>query len=198
MAGWLGPSLLALDAERLPAGAVLAFPSFGCFPSVPGPPPRRRAPPTYGSALTVRLCSLPSDLSFDSSDLAMLKSLLAGLSLPSRDGRADHGLDEDGEGEWAVGLRGGVPAGPTAAAWRPGDRPGHPGHCGPGSGAHAGSPEWYCGRRDHTAPWSSVGSWPVPLFSSPTSVPCALALVVTWRVQPGPSGLRHVRHPAAG
>lgn len=34
----------------------------------------------------------------------MLKSLLAGLSLPSRDGRADHGLDEDGEGERAAGL----------------------------------------------------------------------------------------------
>lgn len=28
---------------------------------------------------------VPHDLSFDSSDLAMLKSLLAGLSLPSRD-----------------------------------------------------------------------------------------------------------------
>lgn len=42
---------------------------------------------------------LPSDLSFDSSDLVMLKSLLAGLSLPSRDGRADRGLDEEGEGE---------------------------------------------------------------------------------------------------
>lgn len=34
----------------------------------------------------------------------MLKSLLAGLSLPSRDGRADRGLDEEGEGEWAMGL----------------------------------------------------------------------------------------------
>ncbi|XP_023378142.1 integrator complex subunit 1 [Pteropus vampyrus] len=43
------------------------------------------------------------DLSFDSSDLVMLKSLLAGLSLPSRDGRADHGLDEDGEDESAAG-----------------------------------------------------------------------------------------------
>lgn len=42
----------------------------------------------------------PSDLSFDNSDLVMLKSLLAGLSLPSRDGRADRGLDEEGEGEW--------------------------------------------------------------------------------------------------
>ncbi|XP_064449505.1 integrator complex subunit 1 isoform X4 [Mirounga angustirostris] len=37
------------------------------------------------------------DLSFDSSDLVMLKSLLAGLSLPSRDGRADQGLDEEGD-----------------------------------------------------------------------------------------------------
>ncbi|XP_066868916.1 integrator complex subunit 1 isoform X1 [Kogia breviceps] len=37
------------------------------------------------------------DLSFDSSDLVMLKSLLAGLSLPSRDGRAERGLDEEGE-----------------------------------------------------------------------------------------------------
>ncbi|XP_015974610.2 integrator complex subunit 1 isoform X3 [Rousettus aegyptiacus] len=43
------------------------------------------------------------DLSFDSSDLVMLRSLLAGLSLPSRDGRADHGLDEDGEDESAAG-----------------------------------------------------------------------------------------------
>ncbi|XP_053512969.1 integrator complex subunit 1 isoform X2 [Artibeus jamaicensis] len=37
------------------------------------------------------------DLSFDSSDLVMLKSLLAGLSLPSRDGRVDQGLDEEDE-----------------------------------------------------------------------------------------------------
>ncbi|KAM5301255.1 integrator complex subunit 1 isoform 2-T2 [Glossophaga mutica] len=43
------------------------------------------------------------DLSFDSSDLVMLKSLLAGLSLPSRDGRADHGLDEEGEDESSAG-----------------------------------------------------------------------------------------------
>lgn len=34
----------------------------------------------------------------------MLKSLLAGLSLPSRDGRADRGLDEEGEGEWGRGC----------------------------------------------------------------------------------------------
>ncbi|XP_059981244.1 integrator complex subunit 1 isoform X1 [Lagenorhynchus albirostris] len=43
------------------------------------------------------------DLSFDSSDLVMLKSLLAGLSLPSRDGRADRGLDEEGEDEGSAG-----------------------------------------------------------------------------------------------
>ncbi|XP_066129613.1 integrator complex subunit 1 isoform X1 [Saccopteryx bilineata] len=43
------------------------------------------------------------DLSFDSSDLVMLKSLLAGLSLPSRDGRADQGLDEEGEDESSAG-----------------------------------------------------------------------------------------------
>ncbi|XP_049555908.1 integrator complex subunit 1 isoform X1 [Orcinus orca] len=43
------------------------------------------------------------DLSFDSSDLVMLKSLLAGLSLPSRDGRADRGLDEEGEDEGSSG-----------------------------------------------------------------------------------------------
>ncbi|XP_028353863.1 integrator complex subunit 1 [Physeter macrocephalus] len=43
------------------------------------------------------------DLSFDSSDLVMLKSLLAGLSLPSRDGRADRGLDEEGEDESSAG-----------------------------------------------------------------------------------------------
>ncbi|XP_045432794.1 integrator complex subunit 1 isoform X2 [Pipistrellus kuhlii] len=43
------------------------------------------------------------DLSFDSSDLVTLKSLLAGLSLPSRDGRADHGLDEEGEDEGSAG-----------------------------------------------------------------------------------------------
>ncbi|XP_027623842.1 integrator complex subunit 1 isoform X2 [Tupaia chinensis] len=43
------------------------------------------------------------DLSFDNSDLVMLKSLLAGLSLPSRDGRADRGLDEEGEDESPAG-----------------------------------------------------------------------------------------------
>ncbi|XP_023569170.1 integrator complex subunit 1 isoform X3 [Octodon degus] len=39
------------------------------------------------------------DLSSDNNDLVMLKSLLAGLSLPSRDGRADGSLDEEGEDE---------------------------------------------------------------------------------------------------
>lgn len=48
-------------------------------------------------------CSLHSDLSFDNSDLVMLKSLLAGLSLPSRDGRTDQGLDEEGEGKGTGG-----------------------------------------------------------------------------------------------
>ncbi|XP_057343450.1 integrator complex subunit 1 isoform X3 [Manis pentadactyla] len=43
------------------------------------------------------------DLSFDSSDLVMLKSLLAGLSLPSRGSRADRGLDEEGEDESSAG-----------------------------------------------------------------------------------------------
>ncbi|XP_045318249.1 integrator complex subunit 1 isoform X2 [Leopardus geoffroyi] len=43
------------------------------------------------------------DLSFDSSDLVTLKSLLAGLSLPTRDGRADRGLDEEGEEESSAG-----------------------------------------------------------------------------------------------
>lgn len=42
------------------------------------------------------------DLSFDSSDLVMLKSLLAGLSLPSRDGPADHGPDQEREDEPAA------------------------------------------------------------------------------------------------
>lgn len=39
------------------------------------------------------------DLSFENSDLAMLKSLLAGLSPPSTDGRSARGLDEEGEDE---------------------------------------------------------------------------------------------------
>ncbi|XP_023372276.1 integrator complex subunit 1 isoform X1 [Otolemur garnettii] len=43
------------------------------------------------------------DLSFDNSDLAMLKSLLAGLSLPNRFGRADQGLEEESEDENAAG-----------------------------------------------------------------------------------------------
>ncbi|XP_052516865.1 integrator complex subunit 1 [Budorcas taxicolor] len=43
------------------------------------------------------------DLSLDSSDLVMLKSLLAGLSLPSRDGGADRALDEEGEDDSSAG-----------------------------------------------------------------------------------------------
>lgn len=43
------------------------------------------------------------DLSLDSSDLVMLKSLLAGLSLPSRDVGADRALDEEGEDESSAG-----------------------------------------------------------------------------------------------
>lgn len=56
----------------------------------------------------VNPCFLLSDLSFDNSDLVMLKSLLAGLNLPSRDGRADEGLDEEGEGNRTGELSGGV------------------------------------------------------------------------------------------
>ncbi|XP_055984334.1 integrator complex subunit 1 isoform X1 [Sorex fumeus] len=37
------------------------------------------------------------DLSFDGSDLSMLKSLLAGLSVPNKGSRAGHGTDEEGE-----------------------------------------------------------------------------------------------------
>lgn len=40
-----------------------------------------------------------SDLSSDNSDLAMLKSLLAGLSLPSRCGILDRGSEEEKDGE---------------------------------------------------------------------------------------------------
>ncbi|KAM9210267.1 integrator complex subunit 1 isoform 4-T5 [Dugong dugon] len=43
------------------------------------------------------------DLSFDNSDLVMLKSLLAGLSLPSRSSVTDRGLDEEGEDESPAG-----------------------------------------------------------------------------------------------
>lgn len=43
--------------------------------------------------------SSPSDLSSDNSDLAMLKSLLAGLSLPSKSGILDRGSDEEKDGE---------------------------------------------------------------------------------------------------
>lgn len=41
----------------------------------------------------------PSDLSSDNSDLAMLKSLLAGLSLPSKSGILDRSSDEEKDGE---------------------------------------------------------------------------------------------------
>ncbi|PKU34118.1 hypothetical protein llap_15580 [Limosa lapponica baueri] len=43
------------------------------------------------------------DLSSDNSDLAMLKSLLAGLSLPSKSGVLDRGSDEEKEDEAAAG-----------------------------------------------------------------------------------------------
>lgn len=43
------------------------------------------------------------DLSFDGNDLAMLKSLLAGLSLPSKGSQAGQGLDDEGEDECAAG-----------------------------------------------------------------------------------------------
>ncbi|NXJ71264.1 INT1 protein, partial [Rostratula benghalensis] len=43
------------------------------------------------------------DLSSDNSDLAMLKSLLAGLSLPSKSGISDRGSDEEKEDEAAAG-----------------------------------------------------------------------------------------------
>lgn len=65
----------------------------------------------------VNPCFLRSDLSFDNSDLVMLKSLLAGLNLPSRDGRTDEGLDEDGEGNRTGELSGGVQEGPGGCSW---------------------------------------------------------------------------------
>ncbi|NXD79846.1 INT1 protein, partial [Halcyon senegalensis] len=43
------------------------------------------------------------DLSSDNSDLAMLKSLLAGLSLPSKSGSLDRGSDEEKDDEAAAG-----------------------------------------------------------------------------------------------
>ncbi|NXC33659.1 INT1 protein, partial [Campylorhamphus procurvoides] len=43
------------------------------------------------------------DLSSDNSDLAMLKSLLAGLSLPSKSGTLDRGSDEEKDDEAATG-----------------------------------------------------------------------------------------------
>lgn len=44
------------------------------------------------------ICST-SDLSSDNSDLAMLKSLLAGLSLPSKSSILDRGSEEEKDGE---------------------------------------------------------------------------------------------------
>lgn len=44
------------------------------------------------------ICS-SSDLSSDNSDLAMLKSLLAGLSLPTKSGILDRGSEEEKDGE---------------------------------------------------------------------------------------------------
>lgn len=64
---------------------------------------RGRNPHVKNHCPEVNPCSLHSDLSFDNSDLVMLKSLLAGLSLPSRDGRAEQGLDEEGEDERSAG-----------------------------------------------------------------------------------------------
>ncbi|XP_042293672.1 integrator complex subunit 1 isoform X1 [Sceloporus undulatus] len=43
------------------------------------------------------------DLSSDNSDLAMLKSLLAGLSLPSKNGMSDRGAEDDKEDETGAG-----------------------------------------------------------------------------------------------
>uniref|UniRef100_H9Z7K7 Integrator complex subunit 1 n=1 Tax=Macaca mulatta TaxID=9544 RepID=H9Z7K7_MACMU len=62
---------------------------------------------TYNAAAAVSFLQKHADplhdLSFDNSDLVMLKSLLAGLSLPSRDDRTDRGLDEEGEEESSAG-----------------------------------------------------------------------------------------------
>uniref|UniRef100_A0A8D2EBD0 Integrator complex subunit 1 n=1 Tax=Theropithecus gelada TaxID=9565 RepID=A0A8D2EBD0_THEGE len=62
---------------------------------------------TYNAAAAVSFLQKHADplhdLSFDNSDLVMLKSLLAGLSLPSRDDRTDQGLDEEGEEESSAG-----------------------------------------------------------------------------------------------
>ncbi|KAB0403447.1 hypothetical protein E2I00_001896, partial [Balaenoptera physalus] len=93
-------------AENRVADANMAWGAVG-LPALLSPP---AAAPAHGALLASHLwhgphgepCS-PSDLSFDSSDLVMLKSLLAGLSLPSRDGRADRGLDEEGEDESSAG-----------------------------------------------------------------------------------------------
>uniref|UniRef100_A0A096NSI2 Integrator complex subunit 1 n=1 Tax=Papio anubis TaxID=9555 RepID=A0A096NSI2_PAPAN len=62
---------------------------------------------TYNAAAAVSFLQKHADplhdLSFDNSDLVMLKSLLAGLSLPSRDDRTDRGLDEEGDEESSAG-----------------------------------------------------------------------------------------------
>lgn len=110
-AAWRGSGLRA-PRVVVPGSQTLGLRQ-GCpelTPSSPAPwAPHPRAPqaqpcpplPVWSSrrALPARLLS-PSDLSLDSSDLVMLKSLLAGLSLPGRDGGADRVLDEEGEGEW--------------------------------------------------------------------------------------------------
>ncbi|XP_055266424.1 integrator complex subunit 1 isoform X2 [Moschus berezovskii] len=59
--------------------------------------------PAAAIAFLQKHLSVLHDLSLDSSDLVMLKSLLAGLSLPSRDGGADRALDEEGEDESSAG-----------------------------------------------------------------------------------------------
>lgn len=87
-----------------PASAPGALPLIICGVSLPSLSPN----PTGQCLPLVKASFLsPSDLSSDNSDLVMLKSLLAGLSLPSRDGRADGSLDEEGEGEWAGWSPGG-------------------------------------------------------------------------------------------
>lgn len=77
--------------------ALCPVPRTHGLPAWASPDPAFHPP---ASSSQVKASSLPSDLSFDNSDLVMLKSLLAGLSLPSRDDRTDRGLDEEGEGEW--------------------------------------------------------------------------------------------------
>lgn len=83
--GWWGLGPRSSEPASQSSGLPRPSSSLSCLPSA--------------ASSSQSTCALPSDLSFDSSDLVMLKSLLAGLSLPSRDGRADRGLDEEGEGE---------------------------------------------------------------------------------------------------